>query len=283
MPVLQFKGKTAVKGYHHTVPHHVLEFDPKLSVLGKGDKPALDGNLIIEGDNLLALKALLPTHAGRIKCIYIDPPYNTGNEGWVYNDNLTQPQFKEWLGQTVGKEGEVATRHDKWCCMMYPRLQLLKELLHEEGAIFVSIDDNEVAPLRLLMDEIFGSENFVANIIWRNSTGPKQSKLFSTSHDYILAFAKKAESWKRNLLPRTPEQEADYDNPDDDPRGRGALEGWTPETITARGATRSLARAAESSMGHLAEATGGFPRRPSGNWMPMGGFGGAKTRTMSLE
>lgn len=219
MPVLQFKGKTAVECYHHTVPHHVLEFDPKLSVLGKGEKPGLDGNLIIEGDNLVALKALLPTHAGRIKCIYIDPPYNTGNEGWVYNDNLTQPQFKEWLGQTVGKEGEDATRHDKWCCMMYPRLQLLKELLHEEGAIFVSIDDNEVAPLRLLMDEIFGSENFVANIIWRNSTGPKQSKLFSTSHDYILAFAKKAESWKRNLLPRTPEQEADYDNPDDDPRG----------------------------------------------------------------
>lgn len=219
MPVLQFKGKTAVECYHHTVPHHVLEFDPKLSVLGKGEKPGLNGNLIVEGDNLVALKALLPTHAGRIKCIYIDPPYNTGNEGWVYNDNLTQPQFKEWLGQTVGREGEDATRHDKWCCMMYPRLQLLKELLHDEGAIFVSIDDNEVAPLRLLMDEIFGPENFAANIIWRNSTGPKQSKLFSTSHDYILAFAKKAECWKRNLLPRTPEQEADYDNPDHDLRG----------------------------------------------------------------
>ena len=136
MPVLQFKGKTAVETYHHTVPHHRLEFDAKLSLLAKGEKPSLDGNLIIEGDNLLALKALLPTHAGRVKCIYIDPPYNTGNEGWVYNDNLTQPQFKEWIGQTVGKEGEDACRHDKWCCMMYPRLQLLKELLRDDGAIF---------------------------------------------------------------------------------------------------------------------------------------------------
>ncbi|MCI0364727.1 MAG: hypothetical protein L0219_12670 [Phycisphaerales bacterium] len=120
--MLQFKGKTAVENYHHTVAHHRLEFDAKLSLLPKGEKPSLDGNLIIEGDNLLALKALLPTHAGKVKCIYIDPPYNTGNEGWVYNDNLTQPQFKEWIGQTVGNEGEDACRHDKWCCMMYPRL-----------------------------------------------------------------------------------------------------------------------------------------------------------------
>ncbi|HEV7796923.1 MAG TPA: site-specific DNA-methyltransferase [Pyrinomonadaceae bacterium] len=174
MPVIQFKGKTAIESYHHTVPHHTLEFDPKLSVLPKGEKPSLDGNLIIEGDNLLALKALLPTHAERIKCIYIDPPYNTGNEGWVYNDNLTQPQFKEWIGKTVGKEGEDFTRHDKWCCMMYPRLQLLKNLLREDGAIFVSIGDAEVADLRMLMDEIFGENNFLSTIIWRNSvTLPK--------------------------------------------------------------------------------------------------------------
>lgn len=219
MPVLQFKGKTAIENYHHTVAHHTLEFDSKLSVLAKGGKPSLEGNLIIEGDNLLALKALLPTHAGKIKCIYIDPPYNTGNEGWVYNDNLTQPQFKEWIGQTVGKEGEDATRHDKWCCMMYPRLQLLKELLRDDGAIFISIDDNEVAHLRMLLDEIFGPENFIANIIWRNSTGPKQSNQLSTSHDYILCFAKSANDWRRNLLPRTAEQEGDYKNPDNDARG----------------------------------------------------------------
>ena len=111
MPVLNFKGKTAVENHHHAVPHHVLEVDRGLSELPKGAKPALDGNLIIEGDNLLALKALLPTHAGKVKCIYIDPPYNTGNEGWTYNDNLTQPQFKEWIGKVVGKEGEDACRH----------------------------------------------------------------------------------------------------------------------------------------------------------------------------
>jgi adenine-specific DNA-methyltransferase len=103
VPTLQFKGKSVIETYAYTVPHHRLELVPDLSLLGKGEKPNLEGNLIIEGDNLLALKALLPTHAGRVKCIYIDPPYNTGNEGWVYNDNLTQPQFKEWMGQTVGR------------------------------------------------------------------------------------------------------------------------------------------------------------------------------------
>jgi adenine-specific DNA-methyltransferase len=196
MPVLQFKGKTAIENYHHTVAHHTLEFDASLSVLKKGEKPSLEGNLIIEGDNLLALKALLPTHAGQVKCIYIDPPYNTGNEGWVYNDNLTQPQFREWIGQTVGKEGEDATRHDKWCCVMYPRLQLLKELLRDDGAIFVSISDIEVSHLRMMMEEVFGPENLGATIIWRNSTGPKQSKTLSNSHDYILCFAKRLNDWK---------------------------------------------------------------------------------------
>jgi len=135
-----------MESYHRVVPHHTLEIDGKLSL---AKKPSLDGNLIIEGDNLIALKSLLPTHAGKIKCIYIDPPYNTGNEGWIYNDNLTQPQFKEWIGNLVGKEGEDACRHDKWCCMMYPRLQLLKELLRDDGAIFISIDDNEVHHLRM--------------------------------------------------------------------------------------------------------------------------------------
>ncbi|MEP7339410.1 MAG: site-specific DNA-methyltransferase [Acidobacteriota bacterium] len=189
MPVLQFKGKTAVENYHYVVPHHTVEFDSKLSVLGKGEKPSLDGNLIIEGDNLLALKALLPTHAGRIKCIYIDPPYNTGNEGWVYNDKLNQPQFKEWIGQTVGKEGEDATRHDKWCCMMYPRLQLLRELLSENGVILVSIDDNEFVSLRLLMDEAFGTENFIASLVWEK-TRKNDAKFFSVGHEYVVIYAK---------------------------------------------------------------------------------------------
>jgi adenine specific DNA methylase Mod len=190
MPVLSFKGKTAVETYHHTVPHHVFEFDPELSVLPKGKKPSLDGNLIIEGDNLIALKALLPTHAGKVKCVYIDPPYNTGNEGWVYNDNLTQPQFKEWIGKTVGKEGEDACRHDKWCCMMYPRLMLLRELLRDDGSIWVSIGDDEVHHLRGLLNEVFGEQNFVASVVWRNSTGPKQSNLLSLSHDYVVCYAR---------------------------------------------------------------------------------------------
>lgn len=189
MPTLQFKGKTAVECYHHTVAHHTLEFDPKLSVLGKGEKPGLDGNIIIEGDNLLALKALLPSHAGRIKCIYIDPPYNTGKEGWVYNDNLTQPQFKEWIGQTVGKEGEDATRHDKWCCMIYPRLQLLRQLLRDDGLIFISIDENERHHLQVLMDEIFGSENAIGSIVWKGST-ENNPTLIAIEHEYILCWAK---------------------------------------------------------------------------------------------
>jgi adenine-specific DNA-methyltransferase len=217
VPIIQFKGKTAIESYHRVVPHHTLEIDPKRSF---AKKPSLDGNLIIEGDNLIALKSLLPTHAGKIKCIYIDPPYNTGNEGWIYNDNLTQPQFKEWIGQAVGKEGEDACRHDKWCCMMYPRLQLLKELLRDDGAIFISIDDNEVHHLRMLMNEIFGEENFLAAIGWQKVFAPKPAaKTFSTSYEYIVVYAKNIGEWDRILLPRTKEQDERYTNPDKDPRG----------------------------------------------------------------
>ena len=240
MPTLQFKGKSIIETYHHTVPHHRLEFAADLSLLPKGQKPSLDDNLIIEGDNLLALKALLPTHAGKVKCVYIDPPYNTGNEGWVYNDNLTQPQFKEWIGQTVGKEGEDATRHDKWCCMMYPRLQLLKELLRDDGSIWVSIGDDEIHTLRMLLNETFGEENFVATIVWKNSTGPKQSNLLSISHDYILCYARDATKWQRNLLPRTEEQESDYTNPDNDsPRTVAIWRFGRPGITTAKENTRS--------------------------------------------
>jgi adenine-specific DNA-methyltransferase len=191
VPTLQFKGKTVIETYHHTVPHHRLELNGDLSVLPKGQKPSLDGNLIIEGDNLLALKALLPTHAGRVKCVYIDPPYNTGNEGWVYNDNLTQPQFKEWIGQTVGKEGEDACRHDKWCCMMYPRLRVLKDLLRDDGCVWISIDDNEVANLRAIMDEVFGPDQFVAQVaVMNNPKGRGLRGGFAKSHEYLLVYAK---------------------------------------------------------------------------------------------
>lgn len=224
MPILTFKGKTAVESYHRVVPHHLLEIDAKLSL---AKKPSLDGNLIIEGDNLIALKSLLPTHAGKIKCVYIDPPYNTGNEGWIYNDNLTQPQFKEWIGQVVGKEGEDACRHDKWCCMMYPRLQLLKELLREDGAIFISIDDNEVHHLRMMMDEVFGETNFVATVCWQKKYAvSNDDDGISAMHDFVVVYSR-TPAFSRKLLPRTAKQNKAYKNPDDDPRGPYRAENFT--------------------------------------------------------
>ncbi|MGC9008241.1 MAG: DNA methyltransferase, partial [Halothiobacillaceae bacterium] len=144
MPTLNWIGKEAVVKHHKDVPFRLLEPVPERSC-----GPADSGNLIVQGDNLHALKALLPRYAGQVKCIYIDPPYNTGNEGWVYNDNVNSPEIRRWLGEVVGKEGETLDRHDRWLCMMYPRLVLLKQFLREDGAIFVSIDDNEVATLRL--------------------------------------------------------------------------------------------------------------------------------------
>src|SRR3989344_2511848 len=167
MPTLNWIGKNAVVNHHHTVPFHLLKDVPELSVGDPGS-----GNLIVEGDNLLALKALLPYYAGQVKCIYIDPPYNTGNEGWVYNDNVNSSVMKEWLGKVVGKETEDLSRHDKWLCMMYPRLSLLKKFLREDGAIFISIDDVEVAHLRILMDEIFGISNLIGNFVWQSKDTP---------------------------------------------------------------------------------------------------------------
>ncbi len=154
MPTLNWIGKQAVVQHHKEVPFRLIEPDAELSC-GAADS----GNLIVQGDNLHALKALLPRYAGQVKCIYIDPPYNTGNEGWVYNDNVNSPEIKKWLGEVVGKEGETLDRHDRWLCMMYPRLLLLKQFLHEDGVIFMSIDDDEMHHLRALADEIFGAKN----------------------------------------------------------------------------------------------------------------------------
>ena len=151
MPTLDWIGKKAVVNHHRQVPYRLLTAHPSLSA---GNPES--GNLLLQGDNLLALKALLPYYAGMIKCIYIDPPYNTGNENWVYNDNVNAPEIKKWLGKTVGREAEDLSRHDKWLCMMYPRLQLLHQMLREDGAILANIDDNEVGHLRLMMDEVFG-------------------------------------------------------------------------------------------------------------------------------
>jgi adenine-specific DNA-methyltransferase len=201
MPVLQFRGRSFIERHHEALPHHSLVPDADLSVVPEGATPTVEGNLLVEGDNLLALEALLPHYRGRVKCVYIDPPYNTGNEHWVYNDNVSAALFKEWLGREVGPQGEDFSRHDKWCCMMYPRLQLLRELLREDGVIFVSIDDNEVHHLRMLMDEIFGEENFVIAITWRRTKNKSNmTRHFSNVTDYILVYAKEAISLKTNKI-----------------------------------------------------------------------------------
>lgn len=186
MPTLHFKGKTFVQNHHLAVKYHQLVPKKELSLT---DKVSLHDNLIIQGDNLIALKSLLPTYSGKIKFINIDPPYNTGNEKWVYNDNVNSPMINEWLGKVVDKED--MTRHDKWLCMMMPRLKLLKELLSEDGAIAINIENNEYANLKLLLDEIFGESNFVGTFIWRKKEGGGQTKeYFVTEHEYIILYRK---------------------------------------------------------------------------------------------
>jgi adenine-specific DNA-methyltransferase len=225
MPELAFKGKIHVANHHLVVPFHEL-----VPVKSKGlaKTPSLHDNLLLHGDNLLALKALLPTHAGEFKCVVIDPPYNTGNEGWAYNDKVNSPLMKDWLGKTIDRED--LTRHDKWCSMMLPRLKLLRELLSEDGSIFICIDDNEVHHLRCLMDEVFGEENFVANVVWEKVYSPKSSaKYFSENHDHIISYAKNLELFERHLLPRSEEANARYSNPDKDKRGN-----WKAGDLSAR-------------------------------------------------
>jgi DNA modification methylase len=188
-----------VVNHHREVPYRLLNCDKSRSA---GDPDA--GNLLVQGDNLEALKALLPYYAGKVKCIYIDPPYNTGNEGWVYNDNVNSPEIKAWLGAVVGKEAEDLSRHDKWLCMMYPRLRLLKEFLCDDGIVLTSIDDNEVTYCDLLLDNIFGSNNFVSKLIWEKGR-KNDAKLFSSGHDYILVYARKKSSLQ-NVLWRAPKE-----------------------------------------------------------------------------
>lgn len=192
MPTLQFKGKSFVSNLHLAVKYHQLLPKPEASLTGE---VSLNDNLIIHGDNLIALKALLPNYAGRVKCIYIDPPYNTGNEGWRYNDNVNSPMMQEWLKSQQPVDKEDLTRHDKWLCMMMPRLTLLRELLCDDGVIFVSIDDNEAHHLRMLMDEVFGEGNFIAQIVWEKGR-KNDAKLFSVGHEYMLAYACSMETLK---------------------------------------------------------------------------------------
>ncbi len=171
----------------------------------------------------------MPLYAGKVDCIFIDPPYNTGNEGWSYNDNVNAPMIKEWLASNpIGIEDGL--RHDKWCAMMWPRLRLLHELLSDEGSIWITLDDNEVHRSREMLDEIFGESNFVASCIWQKVFSPKNTaQYFSEDHDYVLIYAKNKETWRPNLLARTEEMEARYSNPDSDPRGP-----WTSGDLSAR-------------------------------------------------
>jgi adenine-specific DNA-methyltransferase len=184
MPELQFKGKEFVYNHHLSVPYRPLVPDAAKSV----GAPSLNGNLIIHGDNLHALKALLPMYAGKVDCIFIDPPYNTGNENWCYNDNVNSPMMKEWLSSNP-INGEDMLRHDKWCAMMYPRLKLLLELLSSSGIIFVCIDDNELYHLRVLLDELLGDQNWIGTVVWKNVTDNNPTRI-SIEHEYIVCFSK---------------------------------------------------------------------------------------------
>lgn len=225
MTEISFKGKEFVHNHHLSVPFRPLVPHSDKSL---GDS-ALDGNLIIHGDNLHALKALLPLYAGKVDCVFIDPPYNTGNEGWCYNDNVNAPMIKEWLSANpIGEDDGL--RHDKWCAMMWPRLRLLHDLLADNGSFWMTIDENEVHRARAILDELFGAGQFVATVIWHKMYAPKATvKYFSSDHDYLIVYAKNKESWQPNLLRRTSEQDEVYRNPDQDPRGR-----WRPNNLAAR-------------------------------------------------
>ena len=215
MPTLNWIGKDKVVNHHLDVPFCTLEKQYTYASEGRDD----GGNMIIHGDNLYALKALLPQFEGKVKCIYIDPPYNTGNEGWVYNDNVNDPKIKKWLGEVVGREGEDLSRHDKWLCMMYPRLKLLHRLLAEDGVIFISIDDTEQSNLRIICDEIFGVNNFIETIVWQKRTSPDARRKLSNGHEYILIYAKNSQLDIFNLLNIEGKDAEKFKNPDNDPRG----------------------------------------------------------------
>ncbi|MFW9596090.1 MAG: site-specific DNA-methyltransferase [Macromonas sp.] len=230
MPTLNWIGKDAVTRHHKEVPFRLLEPVPDLSC---GNHHGQDsGNLIVQGDNLHALKALLPRYAGQVKCIYIDPPYNTGNEGWVYNDNVNSPEIRKWLGEVVGKEGETLDRHDRWLCMMYPRLVLLKQFLREDdGVIWISIDDAAVNLMRLLMDEIFGAGRFIACNVWQKRYSRENREAIGDVHEYLLVYAMNPAKFKvsRNKIPIDEKQAKVYRNPNNDPKGR-----WRPIPMTAQ-------------------------------------------------
>lgn len=224
MTELMFKGKEFVWNHHLAVPFRPLVMQPEKGI----GAPRLDGNLIIQGDNLHALKALLPIYAGKVDCIFIDPPYNTGNEGWAYNDNVNAPMIREWLAANpIGIEDGL--RHDKWCAMMWPRLRLLWELLADHGSIWITLDDNEAQRAKLLLDEIFGDNSFIANIVWQKRYVANVTAIhLSDMHDHVLVYAKNQEEFSLGKISRTEAQAADYKNPDSDPLGP-----WRAQDLSA--------------------------------------------------
>lgn len=195
MPTLDWIAKKAVLNHHRQVPFHLIDYREAQIV---GD-PSVK-NLLIQGDNLLALKALLPYYAGKIRCIYIDPPYNTGKEAWVYNDNVNSPEIRKWLGQVVGKDLEDLSRHDKWLCMMYPRLSLLKELLADDGVIFISIGKDEVGNLRALCDEVLGERNHMDTFIWQIEGHIENQEDITTTNEFILAYSRRPDHPRINPI-----------------------------------------------------------------------------------
>lgn len=229
---LNWPGKRAGKKLATMPPSGTL-----VPVPGEGVDESSTQNLIIEGENLEVLRILQKAYAGRVKLIYIDPPYNTGRD-FIYNDNysVSEASYLDMTNQTdvsgllTSNPKSGGRYHSKWLDMMYSRLTLARNLLHSEGVIFISLDDNEIYNLRTVTNEIFGEENFVATVIWQKVFSPKNSaKHFSEDHDYIAIYAKDAESWRPSLLPRSEEANSRYSNPDNDPRGD-----WTSSDLTAR-------------------------------------------------
>lgn len=235
MPSFDWIGKDKVINHHREVQFRVLDRKYSHDADGRHETDNGSDNMIIRGDNLEALKALLPRFEGRVGCIYIDPPYNTGNEGWVYNDNVNDPKMKKWLGEVVGKEGEDLSRHDKWLCMMYPRLKLLHKLLADDGVIFISIDDTELCHLRLVFDEIFGRNCFVSNISWQRTYSTRNdSKGIVNEVEHILAYGKQP-GWNPNKLQRTEAMNAKYKNIDDDVAPWRTSDAFAPGAATHQG------------------------------------------------
>lgn len=235
MPELNWVGKDKVITHHLDVPYRVLDRQYSYNEHGQHQEDNGSQNMIIHGDNLEALKALLPRYEGKVDCIYIDPPYNTGNEGWIYNDAVNDPRIKKWLGEVVGKEGEDLSRHDKWLCMMYPRLRLLQRLLAPTGAIFISIDDNEAAHLKAMCDEIFGARCFVADISWQRTYSTcNDSKGIPAEVEHLFAFSKQPD-WNPNKLERTAEMDDKYSNPDGDRTAWTSSDAFAPGAATHQG------------------------------------------------